>query len=87
MVISDRERFSGALAGVTYPARTWQLWAQADSYGADTVTLEALSRLPVAVYESLDAVLTVLRDTDRRSTSQLCARIGRTGLQCGSNGR
>ena len=69
MAIRDRERFSAVLAGVSYPARTWQLWAQACSYGADAGTLEALSRLPVAVYESLDAVLIVLPVTERRSTS------------------
>jgi hypothetical protein len=46
---------------LAYPARTWQLCAQADAYGADSGTREALSRLPVAAYTSVDAVLTELR--------------------------
>jgi hypothetical protein len=69
MTTSDPARFSGALAGVTYPARAWQLWAQAqaqaqaDAYGADAQTCEQLSRLPAATYANLDAVITQLRDT------------------------
>jgi hypothetical protein len=53
---------SAVWAGLAYPARTWQLCAQADAYGADSHTREALSRLPAAVYAILDAVLTELRD-------------------------
>lgn len=55
--------FRAVLAGLAYPARTWQLCAQADAYGADSGTREALSRLPVATYPSLDAVLNQLRKT------------------------
>jgi hypothetical protein len=60
MVVTELEQRFTALAGLSSPARTWQLWAQADAYGADAQTLHALTRLPVAVYESLDVVLTAL---------------------------
>ena len=48
------------LEGVTYPARTWQLLAQADYYGVDTHTREQLHRLPIDTYTGPDAVLAVL---------------------------
>jgi Protein of unknown function (DUF2795) len=63
MASGDPDRFRAVLDGLAYPARTWQLCAQADAYGADSRTREALSRLPVTAYASLDAVLTQLRDT------------------------
>jgi hypothetical protein len=58
----DSARISGVLAGVRYPARTWQLLAQADAYGADALTRTVLGRLPDSTFASLDAVLAVLRD-------------------------
>jgi hypothetical protein len=62
MTSIDPARFGGVLAGVPYPARTWQLCAQADAYGADAHTREELARLPTATYANLDAVITKLRD-------------------------
>jgi hypothetical protein len=56
----DPARFAAVLAGVAYPARTWQLLAQADHYGADAQTRAALDRLPVGTYANLDAVLAML---------------------------
>jgi hypothetical protein len=44
--MTGRSESSGVLADLPYPARTWQLLAQADSYGATAQTREALSRLP-----------------------------------------
>jgi hypothetical protein len=64
MGVSDPNRVRAVLAGLAYPARTWQLCAQADAYGADSATREALSRLPVTAYASVDAVLTELRATE-----------------------
>lgn len=58
----DAARISGVLAGVRYPARTWQLLAQADAYGADALTRAVLGRLPDGTFASLDAVLAVLGD-------------------------
>ena len=58
---TDPVRVAAVLAGVAYPARTWQLLAQADYYGADTHTHAELRCLPVGSYESLDAVLAALR--------------------------
>ena len=57
---TDPARIAAVLAGVAYPARTWQLLAEADYYGADTHTHAELRRLPVGSYESLDAVLAAL---------------------------
>jgi hypothetical protein len=62
MTMNDPHRLSSVLAGMSYPARTWQLLAEADSYGADAQTREALSRLPVATYADLSAVMAELRD-------------------------
>lgn len=64
MAVIDPDRYRAVLAGMSYPARPWQLCAQADAYGADSHTREALARLPVAAYASLDAVLTGLRDSN-----------------------
>jgi hypothetical protein len=61
MRVSDPNRVRAVLSGLAYPVRTWQLCAQADAYGADSATREALSRLPVTAYASVDAVLTALR--------------------------
>jgi hypothetical protein len=58
----DAARISGVLAGVRYPARTWQLLAQADAYGADALTHAVLGRLPDGTFASLDAVLAVPGD-------------------------
>lgn len=69
----DPTRLADVLAGMPYPARTWQLVAQADYYGADRHTRTELSRLPSGTYRDLDAVVDMLRDiypssprTDRR---------------------
>jgi hypothetical protein len=58
----DPARIADVLAGVPYPARTWQLLAQADHYGADRHTHIELSRLPQGTYRDLDAVLNMLQD-------------------------
>ena len=54
-------RITAVLAGMTYPARTWQLIAQAD-YCGDVPTRIELGRLPVGTYASLDEVLAALRE-------------------------
>jgi hypothetical protein len=58
----DPTRIADVLAGVPYPARTWQLLAQADHYGADRHTHIELSRLPQGTYRDLDTVLDALRN-------------------------
>jgi hypothetical protein len=57
----DPTRISTVLAGVTYPAQTWQLLTHADHYGADAVTRRELGELPAGTYPSLGAVLATLR--------------------------
>lgn len=54
-------RITAVLAGMTYPARTWQLIAQADYCGDVPARIE-LGRLPVGTYASLDEVLAALRE-------------------------
>jgi hypothetical protein len=63
MTTNDPDRFGGVLR-ISYPARTWQLWAQA-AYGADSA---GAGRLPVATYASLNAVLAVLSDIHAASS-------------------
>jgi hypothetical protein len=58
----DDARIGSVLAGVSYPARTWQLLAEAQHYGADIHTRTELGRLPVGTYLSLEAVLRALRE-------------------------
>jgi hypothetical protein len=58
----DPTRIADVLAGVPYPARSWQLLAQADYYGADRHTRTELSRLPIGTYRDLNAVVETLRD-------------------------
>ncbi|HEY2205220.1 MAG TPA: hypothetical protein VGH99_12185 [Pseudonocardia sp.] len=53
----DTARVSRALAGQRFPARTWELIAQADYNGTDLTTRAELLRLPTAVYPDLAAVL------------------------------
>lgn len=59
------QRLASVLDGVIYPARTWQLLAQADYYGADHRTRTELARLPADMYPSLNAVLVVLNQMHR----------------------
>jgi hypothetical protein len=58
----DPTRLADVLAGVPYPASTWQLLAQADYYGADRHTRTELSRLPIGTYRDLNAVVAALRE-------------------------
>jgi hypothetical protein len=50
-------RLATVLAGLAFPARTWQLVVQADYYGADSITRAELGRLPAGEYPNLPAVL------------------------------
>ncbi|HEX3647409.1 MAG TPA: DUF2795 domain-containing protein [Pseudonocardiaceae bacterium] len=56
------------LAGLDFPARRWQILAQADFYGADIVTTLRLRRLPPdQSYRDLGEVLETLARTARPS--------------------
>jgi hypothetical protein len=71
----DARRFAIVLDGVAFPAMRWQLWAEADHYGADAHTSTALHRLPAGRYPNLNAVLTALgaplhNDRPARSTGR-----------------
>lgn len=63
MAVGDPDGFRAVSEVLVDPARTWRLCAQADAYGADSHTREALSRLPVLAYASLQAVLDELQAT------------------------
>jgi hypothetical protein len=54
------ERIAQVLDGLRYPAERWQVIAQADHYGADSVTRAQLVALPVRAYVDLGAVLVAL---------------------------
>ena len=56
----DHQHLAGVLTGVSFPARTWRLVAQADYYGADCHTRAALDRLPPGIYDSLDVVVSMI---------------------------
>jgi hypothetical protein len=58
-------RLATVLAGLPFPARAWQLVAQADYYGADWLTRAELGRLPAGEYPSLPAVLSAIRAQPR----------------------
>jgi hypothetical protein len=64
----DAVRLSRVLAGLRFPAHTWQLIAQADYYGADWRTRAELSQLPDAEYPNLAAVLAAVARQRPRST-------------------
>ncbi len=59
----DPTALARVLAGLSYPARTWHVLAQADYYGADAHTRTELHRLPVGMYPSLRAVISALHPT------------------------
>ena len=57
----DPAGLATVLAGLSYPARTWQLLAQADHYGAGGQIRAHLSRLPPnRAYPSLEVVIATL---------------------------
>jgi hypothetical protein len=57
----DPADIATVLDGIAFPARTWQLLAQADYYGAGGGRIRAdLGRLPNRVYPSLAAVIATL---------------------------
>ena len=56
----DAHQVTASLLGVTYPARRWQLLAQADYYGADVDTQVELARLPDLLYSDLAGVISAI---------------------------
>jgi hypothetical protein len=56
----DHQHVAPVFSGLMFPARTWQLIAQADYYGADYHLRAALSRLPDGDYVDLAAVVGAL---------------------------
>jgi hypothetical protein len=57
---ADVERIGQVLDGLSFPAARWQVIAQADHYGSDSVTRAQLIGLPVRTYADLGAVLAAL---------------------------
>ena len=56
----DVRRIGQVLDGLSFPAARWQVLAQADHYGADSVSRAQLSNLPVRTYPDLAEVLAAL---------------------------
>ena len=84
--ITDRQRLTDVLRGVSFPARSWQLVAQADSYGVDCHTRAVLDRLPLGVYHSIDAILAMInRDPPggNTETAQGAPRPPAQAAHCG----
>ena len=65
-------RLVDVLCWVRYPARTSQICAQAEHYGADGHTRIELSRLPPGIYRDVPAILTVLREAYLSVTVASC---------------
>jgi hypothetical protein len=57
---ADVERLAQVLDGLSYPAARWQVIAQADHYGADSVSRAQLTTLPIGTYPDLVQVLAAL---------------------------
>jgi hypothetical protein len=57
---ADVERIRQVLDGLSFPAARWEVLAQADHYGADSVSRAQLSMLPVGTYRGLAEVLAAL---------------------------
>jgi hypothetical protein len=62
-------RLATVLAGLSFPASTWQLVVQADYYGADWITRAELGRLRAGEYPNLPAVLSAIQAQPRRHAS------------------
>ena len=67
----DPARITAVLTGVSYPARTWQLLAPADYYGADFDTRDALGTLHPGMHSGLDVVLTILHESGVVSPAEI----------------
>jgi hypothetical protein len=71
-------RVASVLDGVLFPAKKWQLIAQADYCGTDSQFRAELGRLPIGVYADLDAVLSglqVLSDRSASPTTRTCDKL------------
>lgn len=55
------EQLAAALAGVTYPARMWQITAWAEHNGAAQVVRDALLNIPAATYAGPGDIVDALR--------------------------
>lgn len=56
------------LAGLPFPARRWQVLAEADAWGASGPIRHLISGLPEGCYRDLDTVVDVLRMLHGRRT-------------------
>ncbi|WP_181779342.1 DUF2795 domain-containing protein [Pseudonocardia pini] len=59
-----RARLTAALAGLAFPARRWQLIAQAKDYGADAQTQLELQSLPEQMFGHLADVVRAVEARD-----------------------
>lgn len=57
---AEVERIGQVLVGLSFPAARWQVLAEADHYGADSVSRAQLLTLPVRIYPDLAEVLAAL---------------------------
>lgn len=74
-VETTSRRVANALAGLRFPAMRWQLIAEADYYGADALTRDELTELPIQSYPDLAAVISTLAAIrPRRRPLQLAQR-------------
>ncbi len=64
----DAARITAVLAELVFPARTWQLIAQADFYGADWQTRTELARLPAGMFPTVDGVIAAIHTGAPAST-------------------
>lgn len=60
------ERVAAAVAGVSYPARKWELLAWADHNGVGTEMRRALWALPRGMYRGLAEVVAAVAATSRQ---------------------
>jgi hypothetical protein len=75
----DHQHLAPVFSGLMFPARTWQLMAEADYYGADYHLRAALSRLPEGDYLDLAAVLGALSNPAPPNIPEPLDSVGRRG--------
>jgi hypothetical protein len=61
------QRLRHVLAGLSFPARRWEVIAEAEHYGADAHTRRELRALPEGRFESFAALLWALERAQARA--------------------
>ena len=60
----DRADVAAVLDGLCFPAYRWEVIAQAELFGTDSVTRRRLHRLPARLYADCDDVAATVRAAD-----------------------